>query len=178
MAFLQKNNADLLRTINSPPRFSMSTVYGPMKEGKHDENQLPSNLPSYFIPVPFSYPPFITPSYKIFLTNLPCNRNAAVFFWLDLRPYLLPTSHPIPPESQPLAILKTSPLSSHDLALYRAKEAQIVSTCMKNGVFIGYGSNFFTEELGWFRVTFTARKEALVEGLKRILSSLEEVEAA
>lgn len=61
---------------------------------------------------------------------------------------------------------------------YRAKEAQIVSTCMKNGVFIGYGSNFFTEELGWFRVTFTARKEALVEGLKRILSSLEEVEAA
>lgn len=79
--------------------------------------------------------------------------NAGVFIWVDLRPHF----------------------TSKDRNANLEKEAQIISTCNKNGVFIGYGSNFFTEEVGWFRVTFTCSKEVLLEGLERIVKSLKEI---
>lgn len=65
---------------------------------------------------------------------------------------------------------------THPQPLYKEREAKIIATCFKNGVMIGHGSNFFTEELGWFRVTFTVPKEALTEGLGRLLKSLEEAQ--
>ena len=61
-------------------------------------------------------------------------------------------------------------------AVYKEREARIVALCAKNGVMIGYGSNFFTEELGWFRITFTARKEALTLGLERVWKAVQEAQ--
>ena len=42
---------------------------------------------------------------------------------------------------------------------------------------IGYGSNFNAEELGWFRITFTTYKDALLVGLDRVWKSMQEAQA-
>lgn len=47
---------------------------------------------------------------------------------------------------------------------------------MKNGVMIAPGHVYMAEEYGWFRITFTVGDDALKEGLKRFLKSIEEVE--
>lgn len=96
------------------------------------------------------------------------SRNAGVFLWVDFRKYL---------SALDLADLSIRSESSH-LDVYRRREAKIGALCLKNGVSIGLGTRFFTEELGWFRVTFTASREALIEGLARILRSLEEMESS
>lgn len=49
--------------------------------------------------------------------------------------------------------------------------------CGKNGVMVAPGSLYESEELGWFRVTFTVGEEALKEGLTRILKALEDLGA-
>ena len=49
--------------------------------------------------------------------------------------------------------------------------------CGQNGVMIAPGSLYETEELGWFRITFTVGEEALKEGLVRILKALQELNA-
>lgn len=104
------------------------------------------------------------------MPTLTVRRNAAVYIWVDLRRYLFPASRSDPDFSLLNATTPGSPV-------YKEREARIVAICVKNSVLIGHGSNFFTEELGWFRVTFTAQKEALLLGLDRIWKSLQEAQA-
>jgi len=44
--------------------------------------------------------------------------------------------------------------------------------CLRNGVMIGKGSDFKLEEIGWFRITFTAQEATLRQGFDRVLSGL------
>ncbi len=90
-----------------------------------------------------------------------------MFIWVDLRHYILPHS-----TNQPLDIGNLR-ISSPDVEVHKKREALIVATCLKNCVGVGYGTNFFTEELGWFRITFTAPKDILLTGLRRFVQSLE-----
>ena len=62
----------------------------------------------------------------------------------------------------------------HGLRNNKDAEANLVSKCVANGVNIGRGSGFYTEEIGWFRLTFTMDKETLKEGLKRFISVLDQ----
>ncbi|KAK5705782.1 hypothetical protein LTR17_021371 [Elasticomyces elasticus] len=48
----------------------------------------------------------------------------------------------------------------------------LADTCLKNGVMIGRGSRFLSEEAGWFRITFSADEVALRTGLDRIRCSV------
>jgi len=43
---------------------------------------------------------------------------------------------------------------------------------LAGGVMISSGSSYSTEELGWFRITFTVEEEALRVGLQRLLKCL------
>jgi bifunctional pyridoxal-dependent enzyme with beta-cystathionase and maltose regulon repressor activities len=93
-----------------------------------------------------------------------------MFIWIDLRRYLLPSLKYTDAELPNL--LTTSP-KAH---IYRKREAWFVATCLRNGVSVGLGSNFFTEELGWFRITFAVKREALKTGLERVAKSIREME--
>ena len=61
-------------------------------------------------------------------------------------------------------------------AAYEKREAAIDDACMRHGVSLSRGSIFFTEELGWFRLTFTLPKEELHLGLRRLVGALSEME--
>ncbi|KAH7393513.1 pyridoxal phosphate-dependent transferase [Cadophora sp. MPI-SDFR-AT-0126] len=82
--------------------------------------------------------------------------NAGVFIWIDLREYFN---------------IERIEGSVEDK---RAMEKNFVKRCEDKGLFVGYGSNFFSEEVGWFRITFTVGKEILIEGLERLAGVLEE----
>jgi len=47
---------------------------------------------------------------------------------------------------------------------------------MNNGVMIAPGNVYMPEEFGWFRITFTVGKAALMEGLERFWGALGDVE--
>jgi len=96
--------------------------------------------------------------------------NAGVYIWADFRRFLFAESDTHPDFSS------LKPASEAPAAL-RAREARIVALCASNGVMIAYGTNFFTEELGWFRITFTTRREALLVGLERVWKSVQEAQA-
>lgn len=61
--------------------------------------------------------------------------------------------------------------------MYQDREKKLSKRCIVGGVGISAGSSYFTEELGWFRITFTVEKEALLVGLKRMLKCLQEIKA-
>jgi len=48
---------------------------------------------------------------------------------------------------------------------------------MKHRVSIARGSLFGTEELGWFRLTFTLSEEEITEGIRRLVDALEELQS-
>ncbi|PVH81594.1 putative aminotransferase class I and II family protein [Cadophora sp. DSE1049] len=82
--------------------------------------------------------------------------NAGVFIWIDLRECFIGNGEMTVDEKREL-------------------ERKFVKRCEEKGLFVGYGSNFFSEEVGWFRITFTVGKEILIEGLERLVSVLGEV---
>ena len=94
--------------------------------------------------------------------------------WVDMRKYMVAKGE----ENFTKDRLAFRVTPSQASSTYKEREAKIIATCFKNGVMIGSGSNFFTEELGWFRVTFTVSKEALTEGLSRLLRSLDEAQSS
>ncbi|KAJ9136510.1 putative Acc synthase [Pleurostoma richardsiae] len=94
------------------------------------------------------------------------NMNSAVFIWVDFRRWLLR------PGEDLKAALPRLRVGSGETDMFRAREAEVLKACLKEGVMIGHGTNFFTEELGWFRIGFTTSKEALVAGLERVLKGL------
>ncbi|KAK4543118.1 hypothetical protein LTR36_005895 [Oleoguttula mirabilis] len=85
--------------------------------------------------------------------------NAGIFLWVDLRRHL---------DSG------TRSDGSAANSLRAAKEVQLSDAWLLKGVMIARGGKFLSEELGWFRITFTAEKPALREGLRRFVEVLDE----
>ncbi|KAK0616998.1 pyridoxal phosphate-dependent transferase [Immersiella caudata] len=90
--------------------------------------------------------------------------NAGSFLWIDLRKYIL--------GSADIRLLRRGEAGS---ALFEEREAVLDRTLLRRGVSLSRGSIFFTEELGWFRLTFTLAKEELTQGLERLASALVEI---
>lgn len=67
-------------------------------------------------------------------------------------------------------------VTSPNADIYKQREMRIAGICMKNDVMIAPGNVYMPEEFGWFRVTFTVGKAALVEGLERFWRTLGDVE--
>ncbi|KAL2259214.1 hypothetical protein VTK26DRAFT_7184 [Humicola hyalothermophila] len=101
------------------------------------------------------------------------NANAGMFIWVDLRRYLRGLYTEGSNKATTLSIHRLSPQEQHE---YQRREAEINRRLTENGVIIALGTNFFTEELGWFRLSFTAAPEALKIGLRRMWKTLQEVE--
>lgn len=95
-----------------------------------------------------------------------------MFLWVDLRRYL--RGPPVEGVDEP--VLAIHHLSPQDKTEYQRREMAISRRCVANGVAIALGTHFFTEELGWFRLTFTATREALEIGLQRMCKTLQEIE--
>lgn len=93
-----------------------------------------------------------------------------MFIWVDLRKYLRGTD-----EVATLAIHRMTP---QEKGKYQQRELEMGNRFFANGVFIAMGTNFATEELGWFRLSFTVPREALEVGLQRMLKALQDTERA
>ncbi|KAI1145103.1 putative acc synthase [Nemania diffusa] len=94
--------------------------------------------------------------------------NAGTFVWVDLRHYLY--SQGRTKEGVDLAINKLSP---SEFKVYQDRETQLFNRCLEFGVWISLGSSFSTEQLGWFRISFTVENQALQTGLQRLLRCLQ-----
>lgn len=94
-----------------------------------------------------------------------------MFVWVDFRRFFLPRTSRI---SDTYTMLQ---VTSPHVALYQEREAKIIQLCSTNGVLIKPGSAYRSEELGWFRITFTLPEIVLREGLSRIGQCLEEIES-
>lgn len=64
-------------------------------------------------------------------------------------------------------------MESPHAEVYKQKEQKIADICMAHGVMIAPGRVYAPEEYGWFRVTFSLGKEALIEGLTRLGKALD-----
>lgn len=69
-------------------------------------------------------------------------------------------------------------LSSPQYEQCKAKETLISEACLSKGVMVAKGSNFLSEELGWFRITFTATEKVLMIGLQRMMEALKELQGS
>lgn len=81
--------------------------------------------------------------------------NAGIFLWVDVRKYI------------------TETIDSIDKLGAKEREARLARAWPRKGVMIANGSNFRSEEPGWVRITFTAEEQALREGLRRFMATLE-----
>ncbi|KAK0744926.1 putative aminotransferase class I and II family protein [Apiosordaria backusii] len=90
------------------------------------------------------------------------NSNAGMFLWIDLRRHLTGQKEGELPE------LRVAKLGPEDLAKYLAGEQKIWDALGANKILLAMGSAFATEELGWFRLTFSASRPALEVGLERL----------
>jgi bifunctional pyridoxal-dependent enzyme with beta-cystathionase and maltose regulon repressor activities len=91
-----------------------------------------------------------------------------MFIWVDLRRYLTGKR-----EAKSLSIHQ---LAAQEKEAYQRREMEIRDRLFSNGVGIGLGTNFSTEELGWFRLSFSVPRAALETGLQRLLKTLQQVE--
>ncbi|KAL2193660.1 putative aminotransferase class I and II family protein [Corynascus similis CBS 632.67] len=96
------------------------------------------------------------------------NSNAGMFIWMDLRKYLRGTK-----KIEKLSLHQLTPQEKEEL---QRREVEMGSRFFANGVGVALGTNFFTEELGWFRLTFTVCQDALDIGLQRMVETLQEIE--
>ena len=96
--------------------------------------------------------------------------NAGVFVWVDLRAWLLHS----PTVSSKNAVSALKP-SSSEFDMFKAKESLLSKTWHQKGVMIAKGSQFLSEELGWFRIVFTAEEDGLMIGLQRFIDVLQEL---
>ena len=91
-----------------------------------------------------------------------------MFLWVDLRRYLT--------RGVAAANLSVHRSAPEDLEEYRRRELELGARFLAAGVGVGVGSSFCTEEVGWFRLTFSVSSEALETALQRMLKVLREVE--
>ncbi|KAK5707476.1 hypothetical protein LTR97_000010 [Elasticomyces elasticus] len=101
--------------------------------------------------------------------------NAGIFLWVYLGRQTVSSNTPI-------FAVQASDRGQFDVASATLEAEQsydrlLADTCLKNGVMIGRGSRFLSEEAGWFRITFSADEEALQIGLDRIDQSIAELSA-
>jgi bifunctional pyridoxal-dependent enzyme with beta-cystathionase and maltose regulon repressor activities len=94
--------------------------------------------------------------------------TAGMFLWIDLRRYMT--------GSKGTPSLWVHSLTPQEREEYQRRELEISNRCFANGVGIGQGTNFFTEVLGWFRLTFSVPREPLEIGLQRMMKVLKEIE--
>lgn len=73
--------------------------------------------------------------------------NAGYFLWIDLSPYLPPTTTE-----------DAGPMMQERVLAQRLIDA---------GIYLATGEKFASEDPGWFRVVFTHEKAKLEEGLRR-----------
>ncbi|KAK3987206.1 putative 1-aminocyclopropane-1-carboxylate synthase [Cladorrhinum sp. PSN332] len=99
------------------------------------------------------------------------NSNAGMFLWIDLRRLLCGVQS----SEATLPDLSLRRLSPEDREKYLQKELDIFDRCAENKVLLAPGSAFSTEELGWFRLTFTPSREALLVGLERLKRVFEQL---
>ena len=91
-----------------------------------------------------------------------------MFIWVDLRRYLTGKK-----EVESLLLHR---LTAPEKEVYQRREMEMGNRFFANGVGIALGTNFSTEELGWFRLSFSVSREALEIGLQRMLKTLQQVE--
>ncbi|GAW26424.1 putative PLP-dependent transferase [Rosellinia necatrix] len=101
------------------------------------------------------------------------NINAGVFVWVDLRRYL--HSEVSRNAGSDLSLAQASP--SQNQEMLREQEMRLFQNCLAGGVGISLGSSFSSEEIGWFRISFTVEERALHVGLQRLLTCLQAMEA-
>ncbi|KAK4126480.1 putative aminotransferase class I and II family protein [Parathielavia appendiculata] len=92
---------------------------------------------------------------------------AGMFIWIDLRRYMI--------RGEELPSLSIYTLNSRDKEVYQQRELEISNRCVANGVAIALGTNFCTEELGWFRLTFSVSRQALEVELQRMVKALQDI---
>ncbi|KAK4173706.1 putative 1-aminocyclopropane-1-carboxylate synthase [Triangularia setosa] len=97
------------------------------------------------------------------------NTNAGMFLWIDLRRHLVGQKEGGLPE------LRVAKLAPRDLEKYLEREQHIWKVLGANKILLAMGSAFATEELGWFRLTFSASRPALEVGLERLKKVFEEL---
>ncbi|KAH7174936.1 1-aminocyclopropane-1-carboxylate synthase [Fusarium flagelliforme] len=93
--------------------------------------------------------------------------NAGLYLWTDCRRFLV-------------SALERNKIDLDDLRVggpndgtYKRREARFVEIGIEQGVSISPGSIYQAREYGWFRITFTAEKPMLEEGLRRFAKVLE-----
>ncbi|KAH6612180.1 pyridoxal phosphate-dependent transferase [Boeremia exigua] len=89
--------------------------------------------------------------------------NAGLFVWIDLRRFM-PTAN--------------DDGTVHNAGCSRAsinqkEELEFAQICMQTGVLVAPSHLYGSEELGWFRITFTLSSDALEEGLRRLWIALQ-----
>jgi len=57
--------------------------------------------------------------------------------------------------------------------IYRERETKLFKRYLAAGIGISLGCSFATEELGWFRISFTVKVQALYVGLQRLIQCFE-----
>jgi bifunctional pyridoxal-dependent enzyme with beta-cystathionase and maltose regulon repressor activities len=93
-----------------------------------------------------------------------------MFIWVDLRRYVTGAGE--------VANLSIHHLTPQDKDEYQRREMELGTRFFANGVGVAVGTNFASEELGWFRLTFSVSREALETGLQRMWKVLQEIEQA
>jgi len=83
--------------------------------------------------------------------------NAGFFLWIDLSPFLVPK--------------KANEAGENADAAWDA-EKDLSSRLLQAGVEMSTGFAYHNEEPGWFRVIFSVEREALEEGLRRIIETV------
>lgn len=113
----------------------------------------------------------------------PRKSNAGVFLWVDLRRHLLSFATPVAAADSSadaaeagLPDLSRLRINSDNVAELRQKELGLTAFIMSKGMSIAPGLNFFADEAGWFRITFSAPKDLLQRALAALAEALTAVE--
>ncbi|KAL2399724.1 putative inactive 1-aminocyclopropane-1-carboxylate synthase-like protein 2 [Exophiala dermatitidis] len=98
--------------------------------------------------------------------------NAGLYIWADFRRFLFPETERAGADFSTLKV--GGPLAQ----TFEKRELRIADICVDKGVMISPGTSYMSSEYGWFRITFTAEKSLLEEGLRRIWKALQDPEVA
>lgn len=93
--------------------------------------------------------------------------NSVLFVWVDLRSWFLGDN-----DASNFQALKMTSTAKEQ---YLAKEDRLIKTWLDKRVMIAKGSAFYSEELGWFRIVFTAEEEGLRLGMQKFIDGLKEL---
>ncbi|CAG9982673.1 unnamed protein product [Clonostachys byssicola] len=101
-----------------------------------------------------------------------CEMNAGLYLWVDCRRFLVPM------EQRTRADLGSLRVGGPNDDVFKQREARFVDICIESGVLISPGTIYQARDYGWFRITFTAVRPMLEEGLRRFAKVLESQEVS